>query len=83
MLITEREINGGVQKLHRFDNDYGASVVSGPYSYGGPNGPWEIAVIQFEGEDWDIMYNTPITDDVLGHLTDEDVERTLAEIEAL
>ena len=77
---------GGTQKLYRFDNGYGASVVQFPYSYGFDEGLWELAVIEFEGEyndDFDITYDTPITDDVIGHLTENDVHRVLRDIESL
>lgn len=82
-LYSERSVNGGIQKLYKFDNNYGASVVKHAYSYGGPSGKWEIAVIIFEGDDWDITYHTPITDDVIGHLSDDGVEDILRQIKAL
>ena len=34
MIILERELNGGSQQLHRFENNYGASVIrGGSYAY--------------------------------------------------
>lgn len=74
------------QKIYRFDNDYGASVIHGEYSYGGLLGLWELAVIRFSGEDngeFYLVYDTPITGDVLGHLSWEEVEETLNRIEEL
>lgn len=71
---------GGVQHLFQFGNGYGASVVSHQYSYGGPAGLWELAVLDASG---DLTYETPITDDVLGHLTDQDVTDALDKIAAL
>lgn len=82
-LHLERSVNGGIQKLFKFDNNYGASVVKHAHSYGGTSGKWEIAVIQFDGDDWGITYDTYITSDVIGHLSDEDVEDTLRLIQAL
>jgi len=82
----ERELNGGVQKLYRFDNGYGASVVRHEFSYGHERGLWELAVIDFSVEDddnWVIDYTTPITNDVLGYLSDEDVNRNLKKISEL
>lgn len=75
-----------MQKIYRFENGYGASVICTPYSYGGPQGLKEIAVIKFFGpgeRDWHITYDTPITDDVLGYLTDEEVEVYLELIKGL
>lgn len=77
---------GGEQYIFRFSNDYGASVIRNPYSYGGDKGLWELAVVKFYGDgddDWDINYDTDITDDVLGWLTDEDVLETLKRIKKL
>ena len=45
----ERKINNGIQKLYRFDNGYGASVVKHPHSYGNDADLWELAVLKFEG----------------------------------
>lgn len=82
--IKEQTVNeNGIQKLYRFDNGYGASIVCHKYSKGGTQGLWEVAVIEFEGENWDITYDTHITDDVLGHLSEADVNETLIRIECL
>lgn len=78
--------DGGTQRLYRFANGYGASVVQFLHSYGGIEGLWELAVVEFSGEAitrFRLTYDTPITDDVLGRLTDDDVDRLLGEIEAL
>lgn len=64
-----------------FPNGFGASVVRSEYSYGGKDGLYELAVI--EEETGEITYNTPITDDVIGYLTEEGVSVLLAEIELL
>lgn len=70
---------GGVQALHNFDNGYGVSVIKSKFSYGGPAGLYEMAILH-EGF---ITYDSDITDDVLGHLTPEDVERYMAKVKAL
>lgn len=82
-MLYEKSMNNGVQKVYKFENGYGASVVRHDYSYGGRVGKWEIAVLEFEGGDWNLTYDTPITNDVLGHLSDEEVETTLEEIKNL
>ena len=84
MIYLEREINGGTQVVHKFDNGYGASVVCHDYSYGGDQGLKELAVLKFEdGEEWHLCYTTPITDDVIGYLEDNRVEELLVAIENL
>lgn len=75
---TLLELNG-IQIVHLFPNGYGASVVKHDMSYGGKQGLWEMAVLK-NGE---LCYNTSVTSDVLGHLSDEDVEFHLKEIENL
>lgn len=83
-LKYEEDIFGGLHKVFKFPNNYGASVVQNDYSYGGKKGLWEIAVIYFiDVDQWDIDYSTPITSDVLGCLTDEEVCETLERIKNL
>lgn len=69
----------GVMARHEFENGYSASVIQSPYSYGGDQGLYELAVIH----DGKLCYDTPITNDVLGHLTEDDVTRLLGEVAAL
>jgi hypothetical protein len=67
----------------RFANGYGASIVSHFGSYGGPEGYWELAVIQYDGETFELVYDTPITDDVCGWLEPEEVLDLCKQIQAL
>ena len=62
---------------YEFSNGWGASVVSNPISYGGDRGLFEVAVLDKNG---DMCYTTPITDDVIGYCTHEDVARILMQI---
>lgn len=76
----------GLQKVYRFSNGYGASVVRSRYSYGNKEGKYELAVIQFDNQkndSWDLCYETHLTNDVLGWLTWDEVEKYLSEIEKL
>ena len=83
MLVTTKTGHfGGYQKLYRFSNGYGASVMNNYISYG-EGELEELAVIQWNGDDWGICYDTPITDDVLGRLNPQEVEEILKQIEAL
>ena len=75
----EHEIFGGIQRIYRFENNYGASVICHEGSYGCKGHKWELAVLYGD----DITYDTPITDDVIGHLNDEQVPECLAKINAL
>ena len=71
---------GGIYCRIQFENGYGASIVKHPYSYGGKDGLYEIAVIDSEGQ---ITYDTPITNDVIGYLSEDDVEKYVNDIKDL
>jgi hypothetical protein len=71
---------GGIIGRIEFDNGYGASVVKSPFSYGGGDNLYELAVL---GKDGQITYDTPITNDVIGYLTEEGVEELLINIQKL
>ncbi len=73
----------GDQWVFRFANGYGASVVRGQYSYGGDQGLYELGVIEWHGGKWGLTYDTSITEDVIGHLTDGEVSDLLKRIEEL
>ena len=76
-LISEKTIWDGKQRIYQFPNGYGASVVSHGVSYGGKKGLWEVAVLDADGS---LCYDTPITDDVIGHLNDPEVDNILGQI---
>ena len=86
--FPNRPLNGGIQYVAKFQNGYGASIVQHDFSYGGRNGEWELAVIKhndlvspFKFDD--LCYDTPITSDVLGYLSEEEVNENLLKIQAL
>ena len=62
------------------DNGYGVSVVSHSYSYGGSSGLYEVAVLDSDGN---LTYETPITNDVMGYLTEEDVTDVMKQVQEL
>lgn len=76
----EVEDMGGVIKRYKFSNGYGASIVRHSFSYGGDKGLWELAVLDKKGN---LDYSTPITGDVIGWLTEEEVEELLDKISML
>ena len=74
----------GVQALVFFSNGYGASVIRGYGSYGVDDELYELAVVKTtEDDSWDLCYDTEITDDVLGHLSEEEITSYLQRIEGL
>lgn len=82
-LVRNIPRDGGVQKLYRFGNGYGASVLRCSYSYGYEDDLWEMSVIKWDGDVFDMVFDTPIADDVLGYLDEDDVNEVLAQIEEL
>ncbi len=71
-----------------FPNGYGASVVrfkvGGSYgSYTDNDNEWELAVLEGKEGSWGLCYTTPITNDVEGHLSEEDVSKMLLDIQQL
>jgi len=80
----QRRVFDGTQKLWRFKNGYGASVVQHLGSYGHEEGSWELAVLKFDNKgEWVLTYDTSITTDVIGHLSTSEVEEKLKEIRGL
>ena len=69
----------GIVSRTKFDNGYEVSVVKSEYSYGGKDGLYELAIFK----DDEICYDTPITNDVLGYLSDKDVTEVLIKIQQL
>ena len=69
----------GEQYIFHFENGFGASVIRKRGSYGFEQGLWELAVL-WEGH---LCYSTPITDDVIGHLSNEEVNDILDQIKEL
>lgn len=68
----------GLQAVMYFDNDYGVSVIRSYGSYGNERGLWEVAIL-YKGE---ICYNTSLTDDVLGHQTEQDVTDVMIKVQS-
>jgi len=92
-----KEGGEGEQRIWRFENGFGASVVRFSIanlvgrkekigSYGINEGLWELAVVKFKGKkilDYELCYTTGITEDVIGHLTENEVEKLLKRISKL
>ena len=80
----------GKHALMFFKNGYGVSVVRfelmGGFGYGSytnNESEWELAVLFGNKDAWDITYNTPITDDVMGYQSNEQVTETMKKVQKL
>ena len=67
----------GEQFVFMFPNGWGASVIRNTFSYGGKQGLWELAVLDKNEE---LCYDTEITGDVIGYLSEQGVLDTLSRI---
>ena len=81
--FQSREVHDGIQYRKFFPNGYGISIVKHSFSYGGNEGLWEAAILRGDMEDYVLDYDTPITGDVLGYLTEEEVDKLVADVEKL
>ena len=78
-IIGKREDIGDLQTIYRFPNGYGASVIHSIMSYG-----LELGVIYFDSDRLQLSYDTPITNDVIGNIPDEqELTKFLDQIKAL
>lgn len=76
----------GFYERFRFMNGYGASVIRSTVSYGGDRGLLEIAVLRYRSagrDDFELCYDTHITSDVLGHLSQDHARAILDQIAEL
>lgn len=72
------------QWIFKFENGYGASVIKHWGSYGFDDDLFELAIIEFYGDStYHITYDTPITDDVIGYLNNDEVMEYLEKIKKL
>lgn len=76
----------GLQARTEFPNGYGVSVVRFrlPYDFGygsytSNETEWEVAILKDGG----LTYETPITDDVIGHQTAEQVNEIMKRVQEL
>lgn len=73
------------QVLYRFENNYGASIIFHEGTYGFEQGLVELAVIRWDrnGSDWSLVFDTEITDDVIGYLSEQEAAEILRKIKEL
>ena len=61
-----------------FPNGYGVSIISHQFSYG-----LELAVLKGDEKEYEICYDTPITSDVIGHCSAEQLTELIKDVKAL
>jgi len=83
LVFKKDSLGTGIQGKIFFPNGFGASVVRSYGSYGYEQNLYEMAILKGNADEWIITYSTTITNDVLGYLTENDVTKDLAEVEAL
>ena len=78
--VRKYEDFNGTHRIFSFPNSpYEASVVCHKYSYGGDIGLFELAVLK-GGK---VCYTSGITRDVIGHLTEKEVQKYIKQIAKL
>lgn len=86
----------GIQRIYKFDNGYGASAVrlyyEGEYlTITNNERQWELAVLKFNKNDkaeegkfsGKLVYDTPLTTDVIGYLNERKLQKVLRKIKRL
>lgn len=69
-------LNEGTQVVFKFPNSYGASIINHKYSYGYDQGLFEMAVVIFKDDNWDLLPDG----EVIGYLTNDECINYLFEI---
>jgi len=80
--ITESKIESFKEAKHaveNFDNNYGVSVLFGSCFYSNGIDTYEVAIL-FDGA---LTYNTEITSDVIGHLSEDEVTEIMEMVQSL
>ena len=72
----------GLQAILFFPNGYGISVVRNVLSRTTVD-TWEIAILKGTESDYDLCYDTPITNDVIGYCSEEEVSNIMKQIQDL
>ena len=81
--LAHMESDGGRHAIMFFPNGYGVSVLFGKHFYSNGFDTYELAVIRKSGDGYSMAYDTPITNDVLAHLTEDEVTEIMIEVQRL
>ncbi len=72
-------MGAGIQARMDFENGYGVSVIQTPYSYTSGPSEYELAVFH----NGSLCYDTPVTNDVEGHLSADEVSELMKQVQEL
>src|SRR5574343_158876 len=72
LIMEEKKATLPFRMTVKFPNNYGASIIRNNFSYGSGL-EVEIGVIKYEGCNYDLTYKTPITNDVLGYVPEDEI----------
>jgi len=81
--FKSKKLRNGIQYVNFYPNGYGVSIIQHEYSYGGNDGLWELAVLIGNYDKWDICYTSGITEDVLGYLSETEVNSICEKVSEL
>jgi len=82
-------VGDGLHGLIFFPGGYGLSVVrykipySNRYSSYTDDKTWEVAILKGTKDQWEICYDTELTNDVLAYQTKEDINRIIKHVQRL
>jgi len=82
-------VGSGVHGIIFFPNGYGISIVRFKMSHGGygsytsNDSEWEVAILKGDINEWKICYDTEISDDVIGHLSEGEVNWIMIQVQEL
>lgn len=79
-IVNDYTVNGKRARM-MFDNGYGVSVIQSDMTYGGKEELYELGVL--DDPKGGVVSYTSVTYDVLGWLTEDDVTKHMAEVQAL
>ena len=82
LIFKPQSFLNGLQAILFFPNGYGISVVRNDWSLTRFN-TWEIAILKGTESDYDLCYDTPIADDVIGYCSEEKVSNIMKQIQDL
>jgi hypothetical protein len=84
-LKFEKDDLNGIAAFHLFPNHYGVSVVKNPYSYGGREGKYELAILVMKPSDEysELCYDASIANDIIGHLSEQAVTDIMQQVSKL